>query len=39
MLSFDGLIESKCAMGRTQDKLILPELEMMREAAQHQQDQ
>ncbi len=38
MLSLDGLIASKRAMGLTQDKLILHELEMMRAAAQHQQD-
>jgi len=37
MLSLDGLIASKRAMERTQGRLILPELEMMHEAAQHQQ--
>ena len=32
MLSLEGIIQSKTAMGRIQDRLILPELEMMREA-------
>jgi len=34
VLSLDKLIESKRAAGRTKDKLILPELEALREAIQ-----
>jgi len=34
LLSIKGIIASKTVMGRTQDRLILPELEMMREAAE-----
>jgi len=34
LLSIEGIIASKTVMGRTQDRVILPELEMMREAAQ-----
>ncbi len=33
LLSLEGIIASKIVMGRTQDRLILPEPEMMREAA------
>ena len=32
MLSIDGIIQSKQFTGRSRDLLILPELEMMREA-------
>jgi hypothetical protein len=34
MLSVDGIIQSKRAMGRPRDLLVLPELEMMRESRQ-----
>ena len=33
LLSLSGIIQSKRSMGRTQDRLILPELEMMEEAS------